>query len=69
MIEKERTRIAKEKLENRKHEKLEKAKDDYDLMAGMLIAIINILERTHLHLDIKQQLTSIYNNFKLRGKK
>ena len=50
-------------------EKRLKTKDDYMLMVGMLEGIINILERTSMHADIKEQLTSIYSNFKLRGNK
>lgn len=50
-------------------EKREKHKADYKTMARFIKAVINILERTGLHADIKEQLTSTYNNFKLRGNK
>ena len=50
----------------RAKEKREINKIEYKKMARFLKAVINILERTHLHADIKEQLTTIYNNFKTK---
>lgn len=55
--------------EEKSREKREKNKVEYRKMARFLKSVINILERTHLHLDIKQNLTQTYNSFKLKGEK
>ena len=44
-------------------------KEIYKKCARYLKTVINILDENGIHADIKEQLTSFYSNFKIRGDK